>query len=90
MLDVREKSERDEGYIEGTRHMPYRLVRAFADDLRAEGRPIVTICSTGSRATIAASVLTAAGVEARPVLGGGVQDWAEHGGTTVQFRRCGT
>jgi hydroxyacylglutathione hydrolase len=90
VLDVREKSERDEGYIEGTRHMPYRLVRAFADDLRAENRPMVTICSTGARATIAASVLTAAGVEARPVLGGGVEDWAERGGTTVQFRRCGS
>ena len=54
---MREKSERDEGYIDGTRHMPYRLVRAFADDLRAEQKPVVTICTTGSRATIAASVL---------------------------------
>ncbi|HEU5065171.1 MAG TPA: MBL fold metallo-hydrolase [Gaiellaceae bacterium] len=90
VLDVREKSERDEGYIEGTRHMPYRLVRAFADDLRAEQRPVITICTTGSRATIAASVLTAAGVEARPVLGGGVEDWAARGGQTVHFRRCGS
>jgi glyoxylase-like metal-dependent hydrolase (beta-lactamase superfamily II)/rhodanese-related sulfurtransferase len=90
VLDVREKSERDEGYIDGTRHMPYRLVRAFADDLRAEERPVVTICTTGSRATIAASVLTAAGVDARPVLGAGVEDWAERGGQTVQFRRCGS
>jgi hydroxyacylglutathione hydrolase len=89
VLDVREKSERDEGYIDGTRHMPYRLVRAFADDLKAEDRPVVTICTTGSRATTAASVLTAAGVDARPVLGEGVEDWAEHGGQTVHFRRCG-
>src|SRR5262245_59122897 len=89
VLDVREKSERDEGYMEGTRHMPYRLVRVFADDLKAEERPLVTICTTGSRATTAASVLTAAGVDARPVLGGGVEDWAERGGQTVHFRRCG-
>jgi hydroxyacylglutathione hydrolase len=89
VLDVREKSERDEGYIDGTRHMPYRLVRAFADDLRAEKKPVVTICTTGSRATTAASVLTAAGVDARPVLGEGVEDWAERGGQTVHFRRCG-
>jgi rhodanese-related sulfurtransferase len=89
VLDVREKSERDEGYIDGTRHMPYRLVRAFADDLRDEHKPVVTICTTGSRATTAASVLTAAGVEARPVLGEGVEDWAERGGQTVHFRRCG-
>jgi len=89
VLDVREKSERDEGYIEGTRHLPYRLVRACADDLRGE-RPLVTICSSGSRAAIAASVLAAAGIEAHPVLGAGVEDWAERGGTTVQFRRCGS
>jgi hydroxyacylglutathione hydrolase len=90
VLDVREKNERDEGFIVGTRHMPYRIVRSFVDDLRRESRPIVTICTTGNRATIAASVLQAAGIEAHPVLGGGVQDWADRGGDTVQFRRCGT
>jgi hydroxyacylglutathione hydrolase len=89
VLDVREKSERDEGYIDGTRHLPYRLVRACVDDLRTE-RMVVTICSSGSRAVIAASVLAANGIEARPVVGGGVEDWAERGGKTVQFRRCGS
>jgi rhodanese-related sulfurtransferase len=47
----------------------------------------VTICESGMRASIAASVLTAAGVEARPVIHGGVNDWP---GGTVSFRRCGT
>jgi len=89
VLDVREKSERDEGYIEGTRHVPYRLVRACVDDLRTE-RPVITICSSGSRAAVAASVLAAAGIDAHPVLGGGVEDWAERGGKTVPFRRCGS
>ena len=89
VLDVREKSERDEGYIDGTRHLPYRLVRACVDDLRGE-RPVVTICSSGSRAAIAASVLAANGIDAHPVVGGGVEDWAERGGQTVHFRRCGS
>jgi hydroxyacylglutathione hydrolase len=89
VLDVREKDERDEGYIVGTKHMPYRMVRKLADDLRGP-QPIVTICTTGNRATIAASVLQAAGIDARPVLGAGVEDWADRGGDTVQFRRCGT
>jgi glyoxylase-like metal-dependent hydrolase (beta-lactamase superfamily II)/rhodanese-related sulfurtransferase len=88
VLDVREKDERDEGYIAGSRHVPYRLVPTWIDDLRGE-QPLVTICSTGSRAAIAASVLAAEGIEARPVLHGGVQDWAERGGETVAFRRCG-
>jgi hydroxyacylglutathione hydrolase len=88
VLDVREKDERDEGYIAGSRHIPYRLVPAWIDDLR-DAEPVVTICSSGSRAAIAASVLAAEGIEARPVLHGGVNDWAERGGDTVAFRRCG-
>jgi hydroxyacylglutathione hydrolase len=86
VLDVREPHERDEGYIPGSRNIPYRLVREWADDLQG-GKPIVTICSTGPRAGVAASVLVAAGVNARPVLRGGVSDWD---GDTVSFRRCGT
>jgi rhodanese-related sulfurtransferase len=63
-------------------------VNAWADDLRGE-QPLVTICSSGSRASIAASVLVAEGIDARPVLHGGVKDWADRGGGTVAFRRCG-
>jgi glyoxylase-like metal-dependent hydrolase (beta-lactamase superfamily II)/rhodanese-related sulfurtransferase len=89
VVDVREPHERDEGYIPGSRNIPYRLVREWADDLQG-GKPVVTICSSGSRAGVAASVLAAAGIDARPVLHGGVPDWAERGGNTVSFRRCGT
>ena len=89
ILDVREKDERDQGFIVGSRHMPYRIVREFAGDFNGE-QTVITVCSTGARAAIAASVLQAAGVQARPVLGAGVDDWAERGGDTVQFRRCGT
>ena len=35
-------------------------------------------------------MIAAAGKEVRPVLGGGVEDWADRGGNTVQFRRCGS
>ena len=89
VVDVREADERDEGYIPGSRHVPYRLVRSYADRL-GNGKPIVTICESGSRAGIAASVLAAAGVDARPVLGAGVADWQARGGATVEFRRCGS
>jgi glyoxylase-like metal-dependent hydrolase (beta-lactamase superfamily II)/rhodanese-related sulfurtransferase len=88
VLDVREKDERDSGYIAGTRHIPYRLLRVCGD--RVGEKPVVTICNTGARAAIAASVLAASGVDARPVLHGGVHTWQEQGGHTVEFRRCGT
>jgi glyoxylase-like metal-dependent hydrolase (beta-lactamase superfamily II)/rhodanese-related sulfurtransferase len=86
VVDVREKSERDEGYIPGTLHIPYRLLRDTGTDGLDTNKPVVTICGTGTRASIAASVLAAAGVDARPVLDGGIHDWR---GQTVSFRRCG-
>jgi hydroxyacylglutathione hydrolase len=84
---VREKSERDEGYIPGTLHIPYRLLRETGSDGLDTSKPVVTICESGARASIAASVLAAAGVDARPVLHGGVESWH---GQTVSFRRCGS
>jgi hydroxyacylglutathione hydrolase len=87
VLDVREKSERDEAYIPGSLHIPFRLLRGFGTEGVNTDKPVVTICESGMRASIAASVLTAAGVDARPVLNGGVNDWP---GGTVSFRRCGS
>ena len=87
VLDVREKSERDEAYIPGSLHIPFRLLRGFGTEGVNTEKPVVTICESGMRASIAASVLTAAGVDARPVLHGGVNDWP---GGTVSFRRCGS
>jgi rhodanese-related sulfurtransferase len=51
---------------------------------------VVTICSSGARAGVAASVLAAEGVRARPVLHGGVDDWQERGHAHTAFRRCGS
>jgi hydroxyacylglutathione hydrolase len=87
VVDVREKAERDEGYIPGSLHIPYRLLRETGSDGLDTTKPVVTICESGTRASIAASLLTAAGVDARPVLHGGVDDWR---GQTVSFRRCGS
>ncbi len=89
LVDVREKDERDRGYIPESLHIPYRRIRACADDLRGNG-PVVTICESGSRASTAASILAAAGIDARPVLGAGVGEWRARGNQTVEFRRCGS
>jgi hydroxyacylglutathione hydrolase len=89
VIDVREKDERDEGYIPESRHIPYRLVGEFADEL-ANGKPVVTVCNTGARAAVAASVLAAHGIDARPVLDSGVPDWEQRGNPVTAFRRCGS
>jgi glyoxylase-like metal-dependent hydrolase (beta-lactamase superfamily II)/rhodanese-related sulfurtransferase len=88
LIDVRERDERDEGYIAGSRNIPYRLLAAVGADVPTD-RPVVTICESGARAGIAASILAAKGVDARPVVDGGVAAWAARGGRVVEFRRCG-
>ena len=89
VIDVREKAERDSGYLPGSRHIPYRVIGEFADCLR-DDKPVVTICESGARAGVAASVLAAAGVSVRPVLHGGLDAWRAQGNQVVEFRRCGT
>ncbi|HVA31279.1 MAG TPA: rhodanese-like domain-containing protein, partial [Gaiellaceae bacterium] len=89
LVDVREADERDSGSIPGSSHLPYRMARQAAENGLYGDRPIVTICESGPRAAIAASVLRAAGVDARPVLEGGIAAWRARGGETTCFRRCG-
>ena len=89
LIDVRERDERDGGYIAGSRNIPYRLLPVCGADVPSD-RPVVTICESGARAGIAASILAAKGVDARPVLEGGTSEWAARGGQMVEFRRCGS
>jgi len=89
LIDVRDKDERDSGYIPGSRNIPYRLLRSCCPDLPQE-RQLVTICGSGARSAIASSVLRTKGYDARPVIGGGVDDWLARGGASVVFRRCGS
>ena len=87
LIDVREKDEHDQGFIPGSTHLPYRTVRQAAENGLCGERPIVTICESGARAAVAASVLQSVGLNARPVLGGGVATWR---GEKYSFRRCGS
>jgi hydroxyacylglutathione hydrolase len=89
LIDVRERDERDSGYIAGSRNIPYRLLALGASDL-PEDRPLVTICESGPRAAIAASILAARGFDARAVAEGGIDAWQAQGKPTVEFRRCGS
>ena len=86
IVDVRESSERDSGYIPGSRNIPYRLLRKLGCGALDQSKPVVTICESGPRAAIAASLLKREGFDARAVADGGIEDFT---GETVSFRRCG-
>jgi len=70
VLDVREESEEPRG---DWPTVPFRLLRIAPPGLD-ESRPVLTICASGARATLAASLLVRQGFDARPVVGGGVAD----------------
>src|SRR5581483_2035603 len=85
VVDVREKDERDAGYIPGSLHMPYRLIRKTGAAAAADGKPVATICEGGGRAALAASLLVREGTPAATVVGG-MREWT---GPLTSFRRCG-
>jgi len=89
LVDVREKDERDDGYIPGSHNVPYWMLARGGNDLPRD-RPVVTICESGPRAAIAASILAARGFDARAVSPGGIDDWQAAGRPLVEFRRCGS
>jgi rhodanese-related sulfurtransferase len=82
VLDVREPEDWEAGTVNGSRNLPYRLVREEAASLPRD-RPIVTVCESGPRAGVAASILQAEGIDARPVVGGGTADWLARTGASA-------
>jgi glyoxylase-like metal-dependent hydrolase (beta-lactamase superfamily II)/rhodanese-related sulfurtransferase len=86
VVDVREASERDDGYIPGSQNIPYRLLRKLGCGALERSRPVVTICESGPRAAIAASLLAREGFDVKAVSPGGI---ATFDGDVVTFRRCG-
>ena len=85
LVDVRETTERDDGYIPGSRNIPYRLIRKLGCGALERSKPVVTVCESGPRAAIAASLLQREGFDVSAVTDGGTADFTD----TVSFRRCG-
>src|SRR5204862_7471274 len=61
LVDVRETTERDSGYIPGSQNVPYRPLRKLGRGALARSRPGATVCESGPRAASAASLLPRAG-----------------------------
>jgi hydroxyacylglutathione hydrolase len=78
LLDVRTRVEWDAGHVPGARHVPLPELAARVDELR-DGRPVLVHCQGGSRSTVAASVLGAAGIGDVADVTGGYSAWARAG-----------
>jgi hydroxyacylglutathione hydrolase len=79
ILDVRERSEWEQGRIPGSVHAPYHDLDGIPEGIDP-GRPVAAICSSGQRSAVAASLLKRAGAtHVIHVADGGVGMWRERG-----------
>ena len=78
VIDVRQASEYEAGHLDGAWHIGAGELPGRLDDLPRD-RPIATICAAGYRASVAASLLDAAGFTNVSAVAGGVDAWAAQG-----------
>jgi glyoxylase-like metal-dependent hydrolase (beta-lactamase superfamily II)/rhodanese-related sulfurtransferase len=79
ILDVRERTEWDEGHIPGSVHAPYHDIHAIPEGIDP-GRPVAVLCGSGQRAAVAASLLLRHGAsDVLHVVDGGVPAWERLG-----------
>ncbi len=78
VIDVRQASEYEAGHVDGAWHIGAGELTGRLAELPRD-RPIATICAAGYRASVAASLLDAAGfTNVSPVVGG-VDTWSAQG-----------
>jgi hydroxyacylglutathione hydrolase len=74
VLDVRDEAEWESGHVPGAQHIHVADLMAHLHEI-PRGIPVATICRSGHRAAIAASIVAALGRETFAVQRGGVPNW---------------
>ncbi len=83
LIDVREKSEWDEGHIEGAVFLPLGNIKKDSVSEYDKQKKFYVYCRSGSRAGIAVERMKELGFENVASLGG-VLDWKKNGGFLVK------
>lgn len=79
ILDVRSEDEYASGHIPGALGIPWHDIDGIPDGIDP-ARPVATVCGSGKRAGVAASLLQRFGAEqVKHVTNGGVSDWDAKG-----------
>lgn len=78
VLDVRDETEWGSGHIPGAQHIHIGDLMRHLHEIPRDV-PVATICRSGHRAAIAASIVAALGHQTIAVQYGGVADWIEKG-----------
>ncbi len=75
VVDVRQASEYEAGHVRGAWHIGAADLPGRLEDLPRD-RPIATVCAAGYRASVAASILDAAGFSNVSWVAGGMDAWS--------------
>jgi molybdopterin/thiamine biosynthesis adenylyltransferase/rhodanese-related sulfurtransferase len=79
VVDVREQSEWDEGFIPGAVHVPRGFLESRIAGVATPDRRIVVSCAVGARSLFAAQTLRQMGYTDVSSLAGGFTDWKRSG-----------
>jgi rhodanese-related sulfurtransferase len=82
VIDVRQADEYRDGHVPGARNIELGTLHEYTRALA--GRPVVTMCGHGERATTAASVLERAGHTNVAMVVGGPHDWSRATGRPLE------
>lgn len=78
IIDIRSESEFAGGHIANSRNIPQaKLEERMKDVEKLKGRPIVVVCSTGTRAHGVVATLRKQGFEKVHALSGGLAAWQQ-------------
>ena len=63
IIDVRTKEEYRQGHIAGSKNIPLNEIKSKAEMIRKWNKPVVTVCRSGNRSSMAKGILKTAGIE---------------------------
>jgi rhodanese-related sulfurtransferase len=63
IIDVRSPQEFDRGHIQGSKNIPVNIIQREVNSIKKLNKPVITVCQSGARSSMAKSVLKAAGIE---------------------------
>ena len=63
VIDVRSAGEFGSGHLKGSRNIPLDQIGASIAEIKKIGKPIITVCRSGARSSMAIRTLKNAGIE---------------------------
>lgn len=63
IVDVRSAAEYKSGHIKGSKNFPLDNIRSKVAELKKINKPVITVCRSGARSSMARNILRSAGIE---------------------------